>query len=178
MTSTDRLHNADSRAVEDATFRIEVRDEPGVMSAVAAVFAGRGVSMETVMAQRIVNRDGSRAAEVVITLRASAHRLAMLRRVLERLDYTVRVTRVPDDSPYLVESALLELDPGSDPPAAAPGVRCSPLDAPDGAPDRYMMYGRPADVVAAIETLRERGTLVSARYARRLFSDPGTGPGR
>lgn len=155
---------------ERVNFHLLVQDEPGVIQSVSAVFAGRGVSMDAVLAHRTFVHDAAKRAEVTVTLRATPNRQRMILRALERVRFVERVLLVPEDSPRIGEAALVEVRPGSGAPFFD-GVSCFPVDAPKGGPRRLLLYGRPDRVLEAIRVMREAEILVSARFTRFLLED-------
>jgi hypothetical protein len=152
------------------TFHLLVEDKPGVIQRVAAVFAGRGVSMDAVLAHRTLGLDGEKSAEVTVTVMASPTREKMIGRALERVRLVRRVLVIEEDSPRIAEAAVVEVRPGTGAPFFD-GVSCFPVDAPRGAPRRLLLYGRPVKVLAAIGVLRDAGILLSARFTRFLLDE-------
>ena len=127
------------RPGERVNFHLLVEDEPGVIRAVSAVFAGRGVSMDAVLAHRTLSQSGEPVAEITLSTRATPRRRKMLQRALERLRFVHRVLAFEEDSERIGEAALVEIRAGSGVPYFD-NVKCFPVDAPEGAPRRLLLY--------------------------------------
>lgn len=89
-------------------FVVRCLDQSGVLSAVASVFANRGVSLEAILGSGIA---ATRAEDgrLILSFRATERKKDMLRRVLERLSAILQVSTHRYDDPLLRAIAVVKL---------------------------------------------------------------------
>ncbi|MBW4464186.1 MAG: ACT domain-containing protein [Pegethrix bostrychoides GSE-TBD4-15B] len=89
-------------------FVVRCLDQSGVLSAVASVFANRGVSLEAILGSGIA---ATRAEDgrLILSFRATERKKDMLRRVLERLSAILQVAAYRHDDPQLRAIAVVKL---------------------------------------------------------------------
>ena len=93
-------------------FVVKCLDQSGALSAVASVFANRGVSLEAILGSGIASiRSDSRSEDgrLLLSFRATERRKDMLRRVLERLSAILQVEAYPYDDPQLRAIAVIKV---------------------------------------------------------------------
>jgi len=155
-------------------FLIETDDRPGAAAALAMVFSGRGIQIESFIGYGDPAYSAGRdTGIIVITFKAFRHRMEMVQRVLQRLE----VVHTVDCSDYdadesLVKTATVALNRWDE--AVENQLRDFDLDLHSprqGASHPIaILSGRPAEVDRAVSTLNERTWLASATYA---FLPPG-----
>ena len=143
------------------TFRIGVQDTPGVMSAVAAVFSGRGVSMESILTFR--GWQESDEPQVLVTVRANERRRHMLHRVLERLQVVTSVKLLGADDSSLFLVALIRVPGGAE---MGDGVRALPMEDSAHGEQRFLLAGACAAVEKELRRLDGAGLLLGASLSR------------
>jgi hypothetical protein len=86
-------------------YAIDVIDRPGVLHAITAVFADRGLSMEGLVAEtaRVPSR-------ILVAFRGSQRQCRMVEQVLPRLHHVLSVRTLPTDSPELRAIAWFKSD--------------------------------------------------------------------
>lgn len=135
-------------AVRRVVYVIETADRPGIVHAIGAVFAHRGLSMHALVA------DASRSPpRILIVFHGSPRQCRMVAAVLARLHDVIGVRMLDEESPELHSSALCRLA-GIPPPM--PGVSVQLL--PEGA----LLSGRHAAVEQALARLDADGLLLGA----------------
>lgn len=93
-------------------FVVRVLDKPGTLTAAAAVFSNRGVSLESILGSGI----GATAIEdgrLILNFQATASKQALLHRALERLPYIFRVDAYAYNDPRLRAIAIAKLSPST-----------------------------------------------------------------
>jgi acetolactate synthase small subunit len=140
-------------------FVIRADDRPGSAASIATTFSGRGIQMESFYGfgdSRGIERETG--AVIGITFLAFPHRMASVRRVLERLE-PVRWVQVYDyeADPRLVKVVLLRVAMQADRALAIAGeggdVTAQVLDQA-AASTGLLLTGRPSEVDAALDRLR------------------------
>lgn len=104
-------NQADERATQRWVFVVRVLDKPGMLTAAAAVFSNRGVSIEGILGSGI----GSTTIEngrLIINFRATAQKQSLLYRALERLPDVFRVDAYAYDDQRLRAIAIAKLSLG------------------------------------------------------------------
>jgi len=149
-------------------FLIETDDRPGAAAALAMVFSGRGIQIESFIGYGDpVYSAGRDTGIIVITFKAFRHRMEMVQRVLQRLEvvHTVDCRDYADES--LVKTATVCLNRWDE----AVGNLLSDFDL-DLHPPRQevsapiaVLSGRPPEVDRAVSALSQRAWLASATYA-------------
>lgn len=106
--------NARESAVRDErwVFVVRVLDKPGTLSAAAAVFSNRGVSLEGILGSGIglaPPGDG----RLILSFRATAQKQALLRRALAHVPNIFQVDAYAYDDPRLRAIAIAKLAPNA-----------------------------------------------------------------
>lgn len=99
---------ANGAANQRWVFVVRVTDKPGTLTAAAAVFSNRGVSLEGILGSGI----GATAIEegrLIVNFRATAAKQDLLRRALERLPDVFRVDAYAHDDNRLRAIAIAKL---------------------------------------------------------------------
>lgn len=91
---------------QTVVFVITVDNRPGMAQAVAAVFAHRGLSIDT-----LVTDSGRTPTRLIVEFHGTPHHQRMIARALERLHHVSSVQVCADDAPGLVAVALVRLAP-------------------------------------------------------------------
>lgn len=133
---------------------LEADDRAGVMHAIAAVFAHRGLSMHSLLADT-----GRKPSRILVSFAGTERQQKLVQQVLTRLHHVQGVRVLRTDSPELR--------------AIAVGRLCGPL--PELAEviaqthgDAVMLSGRYRDVEAAVSELESKGLI--ADVARSLVA--------
>lgn len=132
--------------LQGAVFVIEVADRPGVVHSIAAVFAHRGLSIESFVAET-----GRERPRVLVVFRGTARHCRIVEQVLARLHHVLSVRTLPTDSAELRALAFCHIK-GNLP--AFPAVTQQSL-----APDRALLIGSYAAVENAVAELRREGSV-------------------
>ena len=92
-------------------FVVQALDRPGTLTAAAAVFSNRGVSLEGILGSGIAPTTVEEG-RVILSFRATAQKQKLLHRALERLSSIFQVTVYTDDDERLraIAVAKLQLD--------------------------------------------------------------------
>lgn len=92
-------------------FVVKCLDQSGVLSAVASVFANRGVSLEAILGSGIAASPAARTEEgrLILSFRATERKKNMLRRVLERLSAISQVEAYAYSDPNLRAIAVVKV---------------------------------------------------------------------
>ena len=107
-------------------FSLKLRNRAGVLSALTALFADRGVSIESLTAQA-AGGTGAAHGSAILTFAASPAKKAHLARLLERLASVQALTEYRyDDAEHARKSALTRVSLSADALLAAlpPGILC------------------------------------------------------
>jgi hypothetical protein len=149
-------------------FLIETDDRPGAAAALAMVFSGRGIQIESFIGYGDpVYSAGRDTGIIVITFKAFRHRMEMVQRVLQRLEvvHTVDCRDYADES--LVKTATVSLSRWDETVENMLHDFDLDLTSPrEDAPHPIaILSGRPVEVDRAVSTLSERAWLASATYA-------------
>ena len=146
---------------------IETEDRPGAAAAIAMVFSGRGIQIESFIGYGDpAYSAGRREGIIAITFLAFAHRMEMVRRVLQRLEAVRRVACYDyADDPHLVKTATVQLIHWDDQVGALlDGFALTAIRVGDGRPV-VVLSGRPVEVDRAAAALCDHGLLMHAAYA-------------
>ena len=133
---------------------LEADDRAGVMHAIAAVFAHRGLSMHSLLADT-----GRKPSRILVSFAGTERQQKLVQQVLSRLHHVQSVRVLRTDAPELH--------------AIAVGRLCGPLPALSEViaqthGDAVMLSGRYADVEAAVQALESQGLI--ADVARSLVA--------
>lgn len=151
--------------LERWVFVVRALDKPGTLTATAAVFSHRGVSLEAILGSGIASttmEDG----RLVLTFRATPQKQAMLLRSLERLATVMQVSVYTYDDPSLRAIAVVKVLDGDAVDLAALPLNIEPIKAaypPEAATSdkttQLLITGSPPIVDDAIAKLREQSVL-------------------
>jgi len=149
-------------------FLIETDDRPGAAAALATVFSGRGIQIESFIGYGDpVDSADLDTGVIVITFKAFKHRMEMVQRVLQRLEvvHTVDCCDYADES--LVKTATVSLSRWDETVKNLLGdfdldLHLSRENSPH---PLAILSARPTEVDRAVSALSERGWLESATYA-------------
>lgn len=128
----------------DVVYVIDVAERPGIVHAIAAVFAHRGLSMRALYADA-----QRRPPRVLVVFSGTPRQVRLVAQVLARLHDIHDVRLLPADSPELHAVALCRGGPGLPPALEAVGVQ----QLADG----WLLSGPHAAVELAVARLREAG---------------------
>ncbi|MFA6107166.1 MAG: hypothetical protein WDA75_00225 [Candidatus Latescibacterota bacterium] len=170
-------------------FLIRTEDRPGAAAAIAMVFSGRGIQIESFIGygDPACSPDG-REGMIAITFHAFRPRMEVVRRVLTRLE-AVRSVDCHDYArdPRLLKTATVRLTAsawteGVEAALSRIPVSLSRVGVEAGDPV-LVLAGRPVAVDQALTVLAERGWLEAAAYAflpatDAVGSDPGVDKGK
>jgi acetolactate synthase small subunit len=137
-------------------FVVRALDKPGTLTATAAVFSNRGVSLEGVLASGIAPTTVENG-RIILIFRATEEKQALLQRTLERLSiiFQVDVYTYDDERLRAIAVAKLTLDA-----AIASDDHYSIEDVATTANSRIVMLtGTPPVVDKAVSQFREQGNL-------------------
>ncbi|WP_121967765.1 hypothetical protein [Leptolyngbya sp. BC1307] len=138
-------------------FVVRVLDKPGTLTAAAAVFSNRGVSLESILGSGI----GATAIEdgrLILNFQATAPKQALLHRALERLPYTFRVDAYAYDDPKLRAIAIARLSTSTKLLSDDDSYSVETI-AQNGSERTVMFNGTPLAVEAAIAQFRQHNQL-------------------
>lgn len=137
-------------------FVVRALDKPGTLTATAAVFSNRGVSLESILASGIAPTTLENG-RLILIFRATAEKQALLKRTLERLSVIFQVDVYTYDDDRLRAIAVVKLSPAA---AIAENDHYSIEDIARSATGRIVMLtGAPAVVDGAIADLRQQDWL-------------------
>ncbi|MCB2156447.1 ACT domain-containing protein [bacterium] len=143
------------------TFRIGVQDRPGVMAAVANVFSGRGVSMESILTLRGWSETDE--PQVIVTVRANERRRRLLHRVLERLEVVNNVMQMQAEDAAHFEMAWVRVRTGT---VVCNGVRSMAVEKTSEDHDQFLLLGDRGEVEKELQRLDKEGVLLGANISR------------
>ncbi|MEL6383453.1 MAG: hypothetical protein AAFQ89_13565 [Cyanobacteria bacterium J06626_18] len=138
-------------------FVVQALDKPGTLTAAAAVFSNRGVSLEGILGSGIapMTTEGGR---LVISFRATEHKQKLLRRALERLSSIFHVAVYTNDDERIRAIAVAKLGP-SIAIASAENYRIETILQTD-TERMVMLTGTPSNVDAALDNFRQQQQLL------------------
>lgn len=151
--------------LERWVFVVRALDKPGTLTATAAVFSHRGVSLEAILGSGIASTT-TEDGRLILTFRATAQKQAMLLRSLERLATVMQVSVYTYDDPLLRAIAVVKLSDANAVDLSVLPLNIDPIGAgqssenseQDGAV-QLLITGSPPSVDDAIAKLREQGVL-------------------
>ncbi len=138
-------------------FVVQALDKPGTLTAAAAVFSNRGVSLEGILGSGIapMTAEGGR---LVISFCATEHKQKLLRRALERLSSIFHVAVYTNDDERLRAIAVAKLGPHT---AIKPIADYQIETILQTDTERVVMLtGLPTDVDAALDYFRQQQQLL------------------
>lgn len=150
--------------LERWVFVVRALDKPGTLTATAAVFSHRGVSLEAILGSGIASttmEDG----RLILTFRATAQKKAMLLRSLERLATVMQVSVYSYADPQLRAIAVVKLSDPSIVDLSIFPLHVEPMGQSNAAEtdlskaSQLLITGNPPIVDAAIAKLREHNVL-------------------
>lgn len=137
-------------------FVVRALDKPGTLTATAAAFSNRGVSLESILASGIAPttlEDG----RLILIFRATSEKKALLQRTLERLSIIFQVDAYTYEDERLRAIAVAKLSPTA---VIAPPQNYSVEDiATTDTGQTVMLTGAPPLIETAISELRDQGHL-------------------
>ena len=137
-------------------FVVRALDRPGTLTATAAVFSNRGVSLESILASGIAPTTLENG-RLILIFRATEAKQALLQRTLERLSIIFQVDAYTYDDDRLRAIAVAKLSSAA---AIAPTADYSAETIATTAAGRsVMLTGAPAVIETAISHLREQDSL-------------------
>lgn len=141
-------------------FLLKLRNRAGVLSALTALFADRGVSIESLTAQA-AGELGTTHGTAILTFAASPAKKAHLARLLGRLASVQELTEYRyDDADHARKSALarVSLGPGEVTASLPPGILC---DIVSIAEDHtlVLLLGPPHLLDALLTRMADQGSL-------------------
>lgn len=145
-------------------FVIRALDKPGTLTAAAAVFSNRGVSLEGILGSGIdsMTVDDGR---LLFSFRASEPKQAMLKRALERLSSIFQVDAYPYEDERLRAIAVAKLEPGARIGPDSEDLYVETITR-NSASSLWLLSGRTTAVEAAISRFRQqqqlKGVVMSA----------------
>jgi hypothetical protein len=154
---TDILH------IDRWIFLLQVKSRPGALSAVTAIFADRGVSIETITAYDS-SHTGAAFGTVLLMFAASAAKKAYLARVLSRSAMVEEVVQYRyDDAAHARKSVLVRAALGAEVLARSlpPGLLCDIISTKPGE-TLALLLGPPPLVDEALSALTTRTTTETA----------------
>ena len=149
--------------LERWVFVVRALDKPGTLTATAAVFSHRGVSLEAILGSGIASTT-TEDGRLILTFRATAQKQAMLLRSLERLATVMQVSVYTYDDPLLRAIAVVKLSDANAVDLSALPLNIEPIgtDRQDTDQDKtaqLLITGNPPSVDRAIAKLRDQGVL-------------------
>lgn len=148
-TSSEAAMNSDAATV---VYVLDVADRPGIVHAIGAVFAHRGLSMLGLVADA-----HRRPPRILVVFKGTRRQQRLVSQVLARLHDIHAVRTLPSESPELRAFAMCR------------GVKAMPGLADVGVQklgDAWLLSGSYAEVETALATLREAG--IDAEISRSL----------
>ena len=143
---TEAAENAEEPVQRGVVFVLDVEERPGILHAIAAVFAHRGLSIRALVA------DASRhAPRILVAFRGTPRQCRRVEQVLGRLHDVQRLRVLADDAPEIHAAAMCHFLGGDVPPLG--GVECRREAG------TLLLSGRYAAVVAAVDRLELTGQL-------------------
>ncbi|MGD1941555.1 MAG: hypothetical protein ACFB0G_09585 [Leptolyngbyaceae cyanobacterium] len=137
-------------------FVVRALDRPGTLTATAAVFSNRGVSLESILASGIAPTTLENG-RLILIFRATEAKQALLQRTLERLSIIFQVDAYTYDDERLRAIAVAKLSSAA---AIAPTADYSVETIATTASGRIVMLtGAPAVIETAISQLRGQDSL-------------------
>ena len=137
-------------------FVVRALDKPGTLTATAAAFSHRGVSLESILASGIAPttlEDG----RLILIFRATAEKKALLQRTLERLSIILQVEAYTYDDDRLRAIAVAKLNSAVTMPTSD-RLSVEKIAQTDSG-HIVMLTGTPPMVETAISELRDHGQL-------------------
>lgn len=150
-------------------FLIRTEDRPGAAAAIAMVFSGRGIQIESFLGYgNPTYSESCREGVIVITFFAFRPRMEMVRRIIQRLEVVRRVDCYDYAStPGLLKTAMVRLSHGEgeiEEILRGFELRVSSAGSEAGR-SVAILSGRPVEVDRAMAALGNRAWLLSAVYA-------------
>ena len=136
-------------------FVVRALDRPGTLTATAAVFSNRGVSLESILASGIAPTTLENG-RLILIFRATAAKQALLQRTLERLSIIFQVDAYTYDDERLRAIAVAKLSSAAIAPTADYSVETIATTASGRI---VMLTGAPAVIETAISQLRKQDSL-------------------
>ena len=143
-------------------FRLRLRNRPGVLSALTALFADRGVSLDSLTAHDS-GGSGASYGTTILTFTAGASKKDYLARLLGRLAAVEALTEFRyDDAEHARKSALIRAGLSGDALLGRLplGLLCDVVSEADGQ-TLALLLGPPQALDAALSTLADEGLLVA-----------------
>ena len=138
-------------------FVVRVQDKPGTLTAAAAVFSNRGVSLEGILGSGIGSTtigDG----RLILSFRATAQKKALLHRALERVPSIFRVEAYRYDDERLRAIAIAKLTPHTKALTDDDGYSIETITCTSS--ERVVMLnGSPSALESAIAQFRQKNQL-------------------
>jgi len=157
-------------------FLMVTDDRPGAAAAIAGVFSGRGIQIESFIGYGDPAYSAGRSEGIIaITFFAFRHRMEMVRRIIQRLEVVHSVDCYDYVNDALVKTATVCLSHWDEEVEALLrgfGLNSMRAETGDQLP-AVVLSGRPLEVDRAVSALCARSWLVSAAYA---FLPPGPAP--
>lgn len=138
-------------------FVVQALDKPGTLTAAAAVFSNRGISLEGILGSGIAPMT-SEGGRLVISFCATEPKQKLLRRALERLSSIFHVTVYTNDDERLRAIAVAKL--GFSPQIATATNYVIETIAQTDTEHIVMLTGTPATVDAALAQFRQQQQLL------------------
>jgi len=155
-------------------FFVKTEDRPGAAAAIAMIFSGRGIQIESFIGYGDpVYSAGRSEGNIVITFSTFAHRMELVRRILQRLEVVHSVdSHDYVNDPSLVKTATVCLSQrgGSIHELLRTFNLRTACAEVTGERTVAILSGRPVEVDRAVTVLSEKGCLLSAAYS---FLPPG-----
>lgn len=142
--------------MERWVFAIKSQDRPGVLTAAAAVFSHRGVSLETILGSGGA-ATGTEEGRVMLSFRASKRQQEMLLRIIERLATVEQVQAYPYNSPQVRAIAVLRLAQAMKPEAK--NVQIEIIQA-DSQSQTLLLTGSTSVVEEMLQQFKVQGVLL------------------
>ena len=142
-------------------FSLKLRNGAGVLAALTALFADRGVSIESLSAQG-GGTAGTAQGTAVLTFAASPSRKSHLARLLERLASVQEVTEYRyDDAGHARKSALARVTLSAEALRArlTPGILCDVVSEAEGQ-TLALLLGPPPALDALLAQLADEGAVL------------------
>jgi acetolactate synthase small subunit len=139
-------------------FVIKVQDKPGALTAIAAAFSSRGVSLETTLGSSAASALDA-PSTIVLSFRATERKKDTLLRTISRLQQVLYVQAYPYSSRELRSIAIARVVPDEKADFATKDTQMEIISERADS-KTVLLTGSTQAVDKTVETLQQRGTLL------------------
>ncbi|MGL5083976.1 MAG: ACT domain-containing protein [Microcoleaceae cyanobacterium] len=144
-------------------FVVKVIDKPGVLSAIAAIFSNRGISLETILGS-ILSPDGVEGGRIVVKFRATERKQEMLLRAAQRLSKVLEVQAYPYADERLRAIAIAKVKASTDLQGIHPEIQMEVISS-NSEHQTVLLTGPTLIIDSILKTLKEQNTVLDIALA-------------